>query len=955
MVTQWNTSYLFGGNADFIEDLYDQYLIDPRSIDPKYKAYFDSLQDASNSDVPQNEIKEKFVRLTEKPRAVSGGTEIDAAQIKVWQLIAAYRSLGVVCADLDPLKRSPLIKPKELELGTYGLEAALDVEFATDMDQPNSGSKLKLKDIVDKFDSIYCKKVGFEFEHMVVASERVWLRNYVETQYVKYQLSTAERTLLLQNLVEADGWERYLGTKYPGAKRFSLEGGDSLIPALDRLIRQSAKVGINDIHIGMAHRGRLNVLVNIAGKSPAKLFAEFDGNYKFADFVLSGDVKYHKGYKCNYVTDDGPIKITLAYNPSHLEVINPVLNGMVRARQDAAASNKAAILGVLIHGDSALIGLGTNQGVLNMAQTRAYNVEGMLHIVVNNQVGFTTSDTRDTRSSRYCTDIAKMIDAPIVHVNADDVDSVAFVMDLAVAYRTKFKKDIMLDLVCFRRHGHQETDDPTLTQPYMYSLIKQHPGTRKLFADKLIAANVVTDAQVNAMVEEYRLSLNKGEHPHKADLIALPWYAENDINLAQTKAAKFNDKIATAIDQKMIKSITQIITELPSADFQLHPTVAKVVEARKLMGAGTKPLDFGMAEMLAYGSLLKAGINIRLTGEDSGRGTFSHRHAVWHDVRCQDVNESGYIPLTKCESPSRHPGVGRDPSKSKFRIYDSVLNEECVLGFEYGYSTERLHDLVIWEAQFGDFANGGQVMIDQFIASAEAKWGTLSPLTLLLPHGYDGQGPEHSSARIERFLQLCAQNNLQLAVPSTAAQMFHLLRRQALSAYLKPLAIFMSKRLLRYVDAMSDLNEVIQGSFQLVIADNLAKASTVNKVLVCTGQVYYDLVKARAGAKLEAKIAIIRVEQLYPFPAEELHAELSKYAKCELFVWVQEEPKNQGAWVQLRENLDNTLAKSFAKAKSQPHFNVISRPEAAAPACGLTSMHNEELANIIAAAISLPV
>lgn len=924
MKEEWSDSYLFGGNADFIEDLYDKYLENPQNVDPIYKKYFDSLQAQKGKvDVSQSAIKDKFIALTTHPDRVNSSGEISAFQANVWQLIDAYRKLGIEAANLDPLVRKTPVKPKALELTTYGLEIALENEFYVDTDV-NTSPKMKLKDIIAKLDQVYSGNVSFEFEHISDIEERNWLRQYVEGNYQNYTLKDKEQIQLLQKLTEAEGLEKFIGTKYPGAKRFSLEGGDSLIPLLDRLINRSSQDGIKNIQIGMAHRGRLNTLVNIVGKPPQKIFAEFDGEYKSNKFVLNEDVKYHKGYKCNYKTPGGDVKLTLAYNPSHLEIINPVINGKVRALQDKLTENKESVLGVLIHGDSALIGLGTNQGILNMANTRAYGVHGMLHIVVNNQVGFTTSDIRDTRSSNNCTDIMKMVEAPVLHVNADDVLSVAFIVDLAVTYRLKYKKDIMINLVCFRRHGHQETDDPTLTQPLMYRLIKQHPGTRKIFADKLVTAGILSDNQVTDMIENYRTGLTRGEHINVNLMPAISWY--DGVSLEAIEKAKANDVVATKVTKAVLDKVTNAITELPSPEFKAHNTVAKTIEARKQMGRGEKPLDYGMAENLAYGTLLNQGISVRLSGEDSGRGTFSHRHGVWHDVNRDDLADSGFIPLKRLEN------------KSTLSLYDSVLNEECVLGFEYGYSTENLHDLVIWEAQFGDFANGAQVVIDQFITSAEAKWGTLSNLTMLLPHGYDGQGPEHSSARLERYLQLCAQNNIRVVIPSTAAQVFHLLRYKALSNWVKPLAILMSKRLLRLPEAMSDLTELENGSFQTVIANNGAP-DTVSRVVVCTGQVYYDLLKSRVERKLEDKVALVRVEQLYPFPTDELKVELAKYSMAKEFVWVQEEPKNQGAWMQIRDYLDECI--------ESKRFFCVARPESASPACGLTSMHVQELKQIL--------
>lgn len=922
MVQEQACSYLFGGNADFVEELYEKYLDDPNSISNAWKKYFDSIQDKRPHDKIHSQVRENFAILTQSPEfeASASKTNISEAQIKVWHLIDNYRSVGVESADLDPLKRVPVIKIDSLDIKKLGLEHELNNEFYIDS---AIGSKVKLKDIIAKFDAIYCGTCGFEYSYITNIAEREWLKNYIEAKYLNYSLTNIQKKHLLEKLTESDGLERFLNTKYAGQKRFSLEGGDSLIPALDRVLNNLAAMGAKEVYLGMAHRGRINVLVNINGKTPKKLFDEFEGNYKFNDFVSSGDVKYHKGYKCNYMTDNGVVKVTTLYNPSHLETINPVLNGVVRARQDKNANKINEVVGIVIHGDSALIGLGTNQGVLNMSNTRAYGVGGLIHIVVNNQVGFTTSDLHDSRSSRYCTDLAKMIEAPVLHVNADDVDRVAFIIDLATEYRDLFKKDIMIDLVCFRRHGHNEADDPTLTQPLMYRKVKAHPGTRKVYADRLINENVVSATDVDNMFEEFRKLLGEGKHINQDKMIALPWYDTFDIK--QIVTAKAFDKIKTAITKDKITKISEIVTTIPTDGFKLHPTILRaVIEPRKQMGLGNLAIDFGMAETLAYGSLLSDGINIRLCGEDSGRGTFSHRHAVWHNFERVDITDTGYVPLAKLEN------------NSKFSIYDSVLNEECALGFEYGYGITNLKDVVIWEAQFGDFANGAQVIIDQFIASSEAKWGVLSNVVMLLPHGFDGQGPEHSSARLERYLQLCAENNLQIVVPSTAAQMFHIIRRKALTSYIKPLIILMSKRLLRYKDAGSNLDELINEGFRFVIGDDVV---TANKVILCSGQIYYDLFNERKIRNLDKQVAIVRLEQLYPFPLEDIKVELSKYKSSTQFVWVQEEPYNQGAWIQIREHLDAVL--------TNVKFKVISRDASAAPACGLTSMHNQQLQQIL--------
>ena len=928
MRDQWKNSYLFGSNSDFIEELYELYLDNPGNVDDKWRKYFDSLQDNSVQDVNHNDIRQKFTILTSNPLALAGGSDVmSSSQTAVYGLIASYRAWGHKFAKLDPLEREVVERPCELDYKTYGLASELDNEFYNDYDL-RKAKKAKLKDIIAQYEAIYCSTAGFEFAYISEPDEQEWVRNYIEDNYVGFKLGNDEKKQILQKLTEAEGLERFLHTKYVGQKRFSLEGGDSLIPVLDRIISRSADNGIKDICFGMAHRGRLNTLINIVGKSPQKLIDEFDGNYPHYDFVTSGDVKYHKGYACEYTTVNGKrVNASLAYNPSHLEVVNPVVQGIVRARQDKLPNDKNQVMGVLIHGDSALIGLGTNQAVYNMSETRAYGICGMIHVVVNNQVGFTTSRRSDNRSSRYCTDIGKMVESPVIHVNADDLRAVAFAVDLAVDYRQKFAKDVMIDLVCFRRHGHNESDDPTLTQPLMYVKVKQHPGTRALFAKQLINEGVLTAEDESKLIETYRAGLLKGEHVAKDKMIPLPRYS------FETKAylkAKWTDEIKTKISRKKLAELAEKITRKPGGDFKLHPTVAKLIDARIAMAAGTQPVDYGMAETLAYAALLDEAVSIRLTGEDICRGTFTHRHATWHDMNRKRLSEGIYCPLKTVEP------------NNLFEIYDSILNEEGVLGFEYGYSLEAIPSLVLWEAQFGDFANGAQVMIDQFIVSGEAKWGNLSRLVLMLPHGFEGQGPEHSSARAERFLQLAAENNIQVVMPSTSAQMFHLLRRQAKSNYVKPLVILMSKKLLRFKDALSHVDELVEGSFKFVIGDETAK-KTAERVILCGGPVYYDLVKARNEYKLDDKVAVIRVEQLYPFPEAQIKAELAKYTKAKVFVWAQEEPYNQGAWLQIREELDDCL-------DGKARFVASTRPRAAAPACGSTHMHLEQLQELLAGA-----
>jgi len=672
--------------------------------------------------------------------------------------------------------------------------------------------------------------------------------------------SADEKRYLLKQITAAETLERYLHTKYVGQKRFSVEGGESAIAGLNYLIQNASKDGVEEIIIGMAHRGRLNVLVNALGKKPADLFAEFEGkqDIKFP----SGDVKYHNGFSSDIATPHGAVHVTLAFNPSHLEIVNPVVEGSARAKQRRRGEKGAEqVLPVLIHGDSALIGLGVNQATFNMSQTRGYSTGGTIHFVINNQVGFTTSDPRDTRSTLYCTDIAKMVSAPILHVNGDDPEAVCHAAQIALDYRTTFHKDIVIDLVCYRKLGHNEGDDPTLTQPLMYKKVAAHPGSRAVYAEQLIKEGVVTKEEAEKLISDYRAAMDKGDRIQE---ILPEQKREHAVDWSKYQPISWRTPVRTALPAAEIKRLADRFTDIP-ADVKLHNTVKKIIENRKAMAVGEQAIDWGMAETIAYASLLEAGHDIRISGEDSGRGTFSHRHAVLHDQNRAERTGGVYIPL-------QHIGE----KQGRFNVIDSILNEEAVMAYEYGYASSAPEDLVIWEAQFGDFANGAQIAIDQFITSGETKWGRWCGLTVILPHGYDGQGPEHSSARVERWLQLCAEENIQVLMMSEASQMFHALRRQILRPYRKPLVIFMSKRLLRLKDACSPLANFTDGEFRLVIGDTVqGRDQDVKRVILCAGQVYYDLAKARADKGLEKDIAIVRIEQLYPFPYEEVAAELA--------------------------------------------------------------------------------
>src|SRR5689334_11691878 len=849
------TSYLFGGNAPFIEELYEKYLEDPQAVPAEWRRWFDQIQQPGKRDVAHQPIREAFARLAyQRPGNGHAPTvalaAVERKQVSVLQLINAYRFLGLRHANIDPLKRFPKPEVPELEPSYYGLaDADMDAVF-------NTGSlvgpeQLPLREILRAVRETYCGSIGIEYMYISDVAQKRWIQSRFESVRSSASLSPDQKRHTLERLTAAETLEKYLHTRYVGQKRFSLEGGDSLIPLLDHLLQRAGEHGIQETVIGMAHRGRLNVLVNTMGKMPKDLFSEFEG--KHADNLPSGDVKYHLGFSSDIITPGGPMHLTLAFNPSHLEIVNPVVEGSVRARQHRRRDRDGKqVLPVIIHGDAAFAGQGVVMETLNLSQTRGYRTGGTFHVIVNNQIGFTTSDVRDTRSTLYCTDIVKMVEAPVFHVNGDDPEAVLLATEIALDFRTQFQKDVVLDLVCYRRHGHNEQDEPMVTQQLMYKSISQHPGTRKLYADRLVAQHVINAGEDDAMIASYRAALDGGYHTNKTILSNYrPPFA---VDWTKFRDAKWNQKVETAIALPELKNLAEKLTAVPS-ELKLHPRVEKVIADRRQMGQGKLPLDWGMAENLAYAALLKEGYAVRISGQDSARGTFFHRHAVLHDQARERWDAGTYIPLQHIAE-----------NQPDFLVIDSVLSEEAVLGFEYGYATAEPNELVIWEAQFGDFVNGAQVVIDQFIASGEVKWGRMCGLVLMLPHGYEGQGPEHSSARLERFLQLCADYNMQIVVPSTPAQMFHVLRRQMLRRYRKPLIIFSPKSMLRHKESVSSLDELAQGSFQPVIgeSDNIDPAR-VKRVVFCSGKVYYDVRAARRERGVD-DVAIVRLEQLYPFP-----------------------------------------------------------------------------------------
>ena len=929
------TSYLFGGNAPFIEELYEKYLEDPEAVPGQWRRWFDQIQQPGKRDVAHQPIREAFARLAYQRPGGNGHAPtvavaaVERKQVSVLQLINAYRFLGLRHANIDPLKRSPKPEVPELEPSFYGLtEADMDSVF-------NTGSlvgpeQMPLREILRAVRETYCGSIGVEYMYISDVAQKRWIQSRFEGVRSTANLSPDQKRHTLERLTAAETLEKYLHTRYVGQKRFSLEGGDSLIPLLDYLLQRAGEHVIQETVIGMAHRGRLNVLVNTMGKMPKDLFSEFEG--KHADNLPAGDVKYHMGFSSDIITPGGPMHLTLAFNPSHLEIVNPVVEGSVRARQHRRRDRDGKqVLPVVIHGDAAFAGQGVVMETLNLSQTRGYRTGGTIHVIVNNQIGFTTSDVRDTRSTLYCTDVVKMVEAPVFHVNGDDPEAVLLATEIALDFRTQFQKDVVIDLVCYRRHGHNEQDEPMVTQPLMYKSISKHAGTRKLYAEKLVAQGVVESGDDEAMITSYRAALDGGYHTNKTILSNYrPPFA---VDWTQFRDAKWNQKVETGLPLPDLKGLAEKLTTVP-AEFKLHPRVEKVIADRRQMGQGKLPLDWGMAENLAYAALLKDGYAVRISGQDSGRGTFFHRHAVLHDQGRERWDAGTYIPLQHIAE-----------NQPDFLVIDSVLSEEAVLGFEYGYATAEPNELVMWEAQFGDFVNGAQVVIDQFIASGDVKWGRLCGLVLMLPHGYEGQGPEHSSARLERFLQLCADYNMQIVVPSTPAQMFHVLRRQMIRTYRKPLIIFSPKSMLRHKESVSSMEDLAQGGFQPVIpeSDNI-DPNQVKRVVFCSGKVYYDVRAARRERGIK-DVAIVRLEQLYPFPHDEFKAQIDRYARATEIVWCQEEPGNQGAWHRIQHYLLRHLLPT-------QKLSYALRPSSASPAVGHLALHNEQQKAVVDAALT---
>ena len=930
-------SYLFGGNAPFVEEMYEKYLDNPGSVPDEWRGYFDALQnvpavDGSDAhDLPHMPVINAFAERAKQGTTVvvnaNADSEMGRKRNRVQQLIAAYRNVGARWADLDPLKRAERPDIPELDPAYYGFTDA-DMEVVFNTSNTFFGKEtMSLRDLLNALRETYCGTIGAECNYITDQVQKRWWQEKLESIRSRPNFTPEQKKRILERLTAAEGLERFLHTKYVGQKRFSLEGGESFIVSMDQLVHTAGTQGVQEIVIGMAHRGRLNVLVNTLGKLPKDLFAEFE--HTAPEDLPAGDVKYHQGFSSDVATPGGPVHLSLAFNPSHLEIVNPVVEGSVRARLDRRADEEGRqVMPILVHGDSAFSGQGVNQETLELAQTRGYTTYGTVHLIINNQIGFTTSDPRDMRSTLYCTDIVKMIEAPVLHVNGDDPEAVALCTMLALEYRMTFKKDVVLDIVCFRKLGHNEQDTPALTQPLMYKRIAQHPGTRKLYADKL-AAQGLGDNLGDELVKACRAALDAGVH--LSDPVLNNFKSKYAVDWTPFLNQKYSDVSDTSIPLSEWKRLAQSLTTIP-AHVAPHPLVRKVYDDRAAMGRGDVNVDWGMGEHMAFASLVASGYPVRLSGEDCGRGTFTHRHAVIHDQNRERWDEGIYVPL-------QNVSEGQAP----FVVIDSILSEEAVLAFEYGYASNDPNTLVIWEAQFGDFANGAQVVIDQFIASGEVKWGRLNGLTMMLPHGYEGQGPEHSSARVERFMQLAADANMQLVQPTTASQIFHVLRRQMIRNLRKPLVIFTPKSLLRNKDATSPLDEFIKGGFRTVIGETDAAiskaAAKVKRVVLCSGKVYYDLVKTRE-AKAASDTAIVRVEQLYPFPHKALAAELRKYPNATDIVWCQDEPQNQGAWFFVQHNIHENMT-------AGQKLGYAGRAASASPAVGYAHLHQEQQKNLL--------
>ncbi len=931
-----STSMLDGGNIVYLETQYENYLRDPNSVSESWRKYFEQLPMVNGQahDIAHSEVRNHFFNMTRRAAAHAGpaggaSAEHGRKQIQVGALIDAYRARGHQLADIDPLGRMEKIEIREVQLHEYGLSNAdLPTEFQTP--SLHGIDNARLSDIIAHLEKIYCSTIGYEYMYINHTTQKQWLQQRIESYWSKPDLSAESRNWILQRLTAAEGMERYLHSRYVGQKRFSLEGGESLIVIMGSLVQRAGEAGCKEMVVGMAHRGRLNVLVNILGKNPAELFSEFEGKHQ--EHLSSGDVKYHQGFSSDIkISGNQYMHLALAFNPSHLEIVSPVVEGSVRSRQDRYEdSDGQYVLPINIHGDAAFAGQGVVMETFNMADSRGFSTKGTVHIIVNNQIGFTTSNQQDVRSTLYASDVAKMINAPIFHVNGDDPEAVLFVSQLALDFRNEFHKDVVIDLVCYRRHGHNEADEPSATQPMMYKTIKALATTRQLYAEKLVNEGVAEASYPDSLVEEYRDKLDAGITVAPNVEVDADIDKAHDIAWGNYLKADWRSPYDGRVSIDTLQKLGTALTTLPEG-LALHSRVKKIIEDRRKMTAGALPIDWGCAENLAYATLLNDGFPVRISGQDCGRGTFFHRHAVLHN---QNKSEA-YVPLRNLFE-----------GQPNFLVIDSVLSEEAVLAFEYGYATADPNTLLIWEAQFGDFANGAQVVIDQFISSGETKWGRLCGLSMFLPHGYEGQGPEHSSARLERFLQLCAEDNMQVLVPSTPAQAYHMIRRQMVRPMRRPLIVMTPKSLLRHRLAVSTLEDLANGTFEPVLGEiDPIDPNAVTRLVFCSGKVYYDLLEKRREESID-NIAIVRVEQLYPFPYTEMSAIIATYPNASQIVWCQEEPRNQGAWRATRHRVERVL-------NAGQHLEFVGRPPSASPAVGYANQHIKEQTTLVLEALAL--
>jgi len=925
----WGSSHISAGHAAYLEGLYETFLNNPEELSKEWFDFFTNLPKLpnSNGEISHQKIINEFRNFSRNSDVLK--KSVDERQGKVIRLIQSYRNRGHLKARLDPLGMMERRLVEDLNIEFHGLSHEdLNEEFYTDTFNTEA-EKLPLRDIIQKLEDIYCGVIGIECNHIMDSSERRWFQNKFESKLKGYSFNEKEKLNIYERLNSAEGLAKYLSAKYPGMKRFGIDGAESLVPLVETVIQDCGSLGASQICFGMAHRGRLNLLVNVLGKLPSDLFSAFSEDFEL-EGASTGDVKYHLGFSSNFDTPGGEVHVSLFNNPSHLEIVDPVVIGSVRARQDRINDkDRSKVIPVLLHGDAAFSGQGVVMESLQMSQTRGFNVGGTIHIIVNNQIGFTTSNVNDSRSTDYSSDVAKIIQAPVIHVNGDDPEMVVNAAKIACKYRNKFKKDIVIDLFCYRRRGHNEADDPSATQPLMYEKISNHPSVLNQYENNLMKEGILDAEQSKKIKSNYRKSLEGGESVAKNlakkpnDSLWFDWEPYLDV--------KWWPKVDTKYSKKELKKLGKEIISVPK-EFNMGSQASKIFADRHEMNQGKIPINWGYAEVMAYATLLKDGYPIRLTGQDVRRGTFSHRHACIFDSK----TGMGHISLSELA----------EKNKTSFDIYDSLLSEEAVLGFEYGYSATWPSGLTIWEAQFGDFANGAQVVIDQFIVSAQHKWERLSGLIMLLPHGYEGQGPEHSSARIERFLQLCASENIQVCVPSSPKQIFHLLRRQAIRKMRTPLIVISPKSLLRNPNAVSTLDDLSDGSFECVIDDELDNKNDVKKIIMCSGKVFYELIEKRNKEKRH-DIAVIRIEQLYPFPYDDLEEILLRYQNVHEYIWCQEEPLNQGAWFSHRHRIQRVLD----RLGNNNEVKLVSRPPAAAPAVGLMKLHLKQQETLINEAI----